>query len=252
MSAPLLASIGTTHPWNIAGVGLDARVAAEFGVRHAAAIAGVTAQDEGGMRGKCALPAAILQAQLEALPENVTAFRIGALFDAQNVEVVAQFLRTQSGIPVVVDPVLGASLGGAFADAATYDALRAGIFTLPVVLTPNVPEAQRLTGRTITTQDELLAAAREILAYGPHAVLLKGGHLPGDPVDVLITADELHVLADTRLEGSMRGSGCVLAAALACELAAGKPLLDAVETARAYVRKKIAAQTYFGPIQVAF
>lgn len=252
MSAPLLVSIGTTHPWNIAGVGLDARVAAEFGVRHAAVIAGVTAQDEAGMHGKCALPSAMVQAQLQALPENIAAFRIGALFDAQNVEVVARFLKTQSGIPVVVDPVLGASLGGAFADAATYDALRAGVFTLPVVLTPNVPEAQRLTGRTITTQDELLAAAREILAFGPHAVLVKGGHLPGDPIDVLISADELHVLADTRLEGSMRGSGCVLAAALACELAAGKPLLDAVETARAYVRDKIAAQTYFGPIQVAF
>lgn len=252
MKTPVLVSIGTTHPWNIAGVGLDARVAAEFGVRHAMVVAGITAQDEGGMHGKCALPAAVVQAQLQALPPDIAAFRIGALFDAQNVAVVAQFLKTQIGIPVVVDPVLGASLGGAFADAATYDALRAGIFTLPVVLTPNVPEAERLTGRTITTQDELLAAAREILAFGPHAVVLKGGHLPGDPIDVLITADELHVLAGTRLDGAMRGSGCVLAAALACELAEGKPLLDAVEAARAYVRKKIAAQTYFGPLQVAF
>lgn len=252
MSEPVLVSIGSTHPWNIAGVGLDARVAAEFGVRHAAVIAGVTAQDESGVHGKCALPPAIVQAQLQALPQTVSAFRIGALLDAQNVEVVARFLKTQSGIPIVVDPVLGASLGGALADAVTYDALRAGIFTLPVVLTPNVPEAERLTGRTITTQDEMLAAAREILAFGPHAVLLKGGHLAGDPIDVLMTADELHVFHGERLEGSMRGSGCVLAAALACELAEGKPLHDAVEVARAYVREKIAAAKTFASLQVAF
>lgn len=252
MRTPLVVSIGTTHPWNIAGTGLDAHVAREFAVDHAAVVAGITAQDERGLHEKMAVPAPMVHAQLQALPDAVDAIRIGALVDAQTVSVVAAFVRAKSGVPTVVDPVLGASLGGAFADAATYDALRAELFVLSVILTPNVPEAQTLTGRTIESQEDALAAARELLDLGPAAVLLKGGHLPGNPTDVLMTRSEVRVFEGARLSGSMRGSGCVLAAALACELARGKPLTDAVEEARAYVRAKISANKRRGALQVAF
>ena len=249
---PLLVSIGSTHPWNIAGTGLDAHVAREYGVDHAAVVAGITAQDESGLHEKMAVPAAMVQAQLNAVPAEIDAIRIGALLDAQTVSVVAAYVRAKAGVAAVVDPVLGASLGGAFADAAAYDALRAELFSLPVILTPNVPEAQLLTGRVIEAQEDALAAARTLLEFGPAAVLLKGGHLHGDPADVLITRSEVHVFGGTRLPGAMRGSGCVLAAALACELARGRPVCDAVEGARAFVRAKIAANKRRGTLQVAF
>ena len=244
LSGPLVLCIGTTHPWNSAGIGRDAQVAAEFGLRTAAVVVGITAQDAGGMREKFAVPTPIVRAQLESLATaQLGAIRVGALFDQENVHEVLRFLQSRRATPTVVDPVFGATLGGEFADTATFEAFRAGILVQPIILTPNVPEAQRLTSRRITNQEEMIAAALHLQAMGAAAVLLKGGHLPGDPIDILVTGNATHVYREARLPGTMRGTGCTLAAALACELASGRELVAAVQSARAYVRAKIGAQT---------
>ncbi len=253
MSIPVVASIGTTHPWNIAGLGLDAQVARDFGVRNAAVVVGVAAQDERGLHARFALPVEIVRAQLEALPHRqIVAFRIGALLGEENVREVASFLQTRSDIPAVVDPVFDATLGGEFGNDATFRAFRAQMFQTPIILTPNIPEASRLLCTPIGAAEEMIAAARALQSFGAGAVLLKGGHLIGDPIDVLVTCDEVKVFKDTRLPGSMRGTGCTLAAALACELARGLALVEAVESARSYVRAKIEAQTMYASLQVAF
>lgn len=238
----VLVSIGTTHPWNVAGIGVDARVAFEYGLQHAMAIVGVTAQDEGGLREKFAMPASVVRAQLAALPsDTAAAFRIGALFDADNVREVARFLEQRGSIPIVTDPVFADSFGTRFANDETVEAFRTSMLPVAGVLTPNIAEAERLTARSITSVDGMIDAASELHALGPRAVLLKGGHLPGDPVDVLVNARATEVFADARLPAEMRGTGCTLAAALACELAAGKGIVEAVIAARAYVRCRIEA-----------
>lgn len=254
MSEAVVASIGTTHPWNIAGLGLDQQVAAGYGVRVLTVVTGVTAQDATGLHAAYALPGAIVRAQFEALPmDEVDVFRVGALIGKPNVELVASFLGKYPKTVAVVDPVFGATLGGAFLDPAAFAAFRDRIATLAsVVLTPNLDEAERLLGRTGLERDDLGDAAMELRARGLRAVLVKGGHLDGDPVDALATAHGVDLYRDERVSGAMRGGGCVLAMALACELARGLPLLDAVQSARTYVRTRIASHQRFGGLQVAY
>lgn len=250
----IVASIGTTHPWNIAGVGLDARVAAEYGLPHVMAIAAVSAQDETGVHAVHVIPPQALEAQLACLPDDVAAFRVGSLVSTESLRIVAAYLRERaSRVPVVVDPVMAATLGGDLqADATLTAALRDELLALPVIVTPNTGEAERLLGMRVRDEAEQRAAGEQFVRRGARAALVKGGHLAGEPADVLVTSADTLVLHGERLSGSMRGSGCTLAAALACELARGADLQAAAKSAREYVRAKIAAQTMRGGLQVAF
>ena len=237
-------SIGTTHPWNVAGTGRDAQVAADHRARALTVITGVTAQDAGGIREKFAIPTPLVRAQLQSVSAaQYGAIRIGAVFAEENVREIARFLGTRGGVPAVVDPVFGATLGGAFASDATYETFVHELLPQQIILTPNIPEAQRFLGRPIATVEDMCVAARALLQLGPQAVLLKGGHLAGDPVDILLTREREKRYSGARLPGTMRGTGCTLAAALACELANGKELFAAVESARSYVRNKITAES---------
>lgn len=248
----VIASIGTTHPWNVAGVGADALVAAEYELRHVCAVAAVSAQDAGGVRAIGAIAADLLQAQLDALPDEVRVYRVGALATGENVRVVAEFLRERSR-PAVVDPVLSATLGGSLQiDDDLAGALREVLLRLPVIVTPNLAECGSLLDLKAENVNEMILIAEQFVQRGASAALVKGGHLQGDPVDVLVSADGAQRFEGTRLPGSMRGSGCVLAAALACEIALGADLATAVAGARSFVREKIAASRTMGGVQVAF
>ncbi len=147
ITLPLLVSIGTTHPWNIAGVGLDAHVAAEYGVSHASAIVAVSAQDAGGVHALQAIDVDVVRAQLRTLPEGIGAFCIGALVSSEIVRTVVSYLRSAEGVPIVVDPVFVASLGGSLArDADLPATLRDELIALGVIVTPNLHEAQTAFG----------------------------------------------------------------------------------------------------------
>lgn len=252
--AALVASIGTTHPWNIAGVGLDARVMAEYGLDHAMAVVAVTAQDAAGLHALHVIPPDAVSAQLQSLPDDVAAYRIGALVSSKTVRIAARYLRERANIvPVVVDPVTAVSLGGALqSDADLLATLREQLLTLPVILTPNVPETEQLLNTRIARVEDLRAAAREFVERGARAAYVKGGHLLGDPIDVLASDSAEQTFPGTRLNGSMCGSGCTLAAALAAELALGRDLVAAARAAHTYVRAKIEAGTMRSGLQVAF
>ncbi len=254
MSAPLLVSVGTTHPWNIAGVGLDARVALGYGLVHAMAVAAVSAQDETGLQALHVVPADALAAQLRGLPADPAAYRIGALGSSENVRIVAAHLRDRAAnVPVVVDPAAGATLGGAlWADGDAMPAICSELLPLGVIVTPNLSEAQMLTGMPVADVEQMRAAGSALIRRGARAAIVKGGHLEGDPVDVVCTAEGCTPYAGERIGAAMRGSGCTLAAALACELALGRDLDSAVRSARAYVRTRIASGTMRGGLQVAF
>jgi len=239
---PIVISIGTSHPWNIAGTGRDLVVGADRGVRVFTAIAAVSAQGARGVEALAPIPSEVLRAQLATLPwEAAGAIRIGALATLANVRAAAAIVRARPLLPAVVDPVFAASRGGELADEAASYAVRDELATLPnVVLTPNLDEAALLLGTHPIARDAIGEAARAIQLRGAHAVLLKGGHLDGDPIDALATAQGVELFAERRIAGEMHGTGCTLAMALACELAAGRPLAHAVRAARAYVRAEIA------------
>ncbi|MBV9271275.1 MAG: bifunctional hydroxymethylpyrimidine kinase/phosphomethylpyrimidine kinase [Candidatus Eremiobacteraeota bacterium] len=244
-------SIGTTHPWNIAGVGLDACVVREHGMRPLTVIAAVSAQDAAGVHAVHAIPTEVLVAELDAIPD-VAAVRVGAVGDEWNARAVTWWLERRA-VPVVIDPVMNATLGGRLADTATIAALLPAASRAGAVLTPNAEEASILTGTTIASVGDMHTAAEDLRSRGIRNVLIKG-HLTAtdDVVDVLAYAQGVKEFHGRRLPQSMRGTGCTIAAALACALAADYEIVEAVERARRYVRAKIAAQTTFENLNVAF
>ena len=254
MSHPAVLSVGTTHPWNVAGVGLDQLIGGEFGVRVLTVTTAVSAQDAGGVRGLYPLPAEAIRAQFASIPwDAICAIRVGAAPTADAIHEVADALLQHPETPAVVDPVFTATLGGKLAEDGAFPVFRDELATLPnVILTPNVGEAAMLLGTKDLTRNDLAEAAGALLARGARAILIKGGHLSGDPVDTLASADGVDRYIDNRLPGDMRGTGCTLAMALACELARGMKLLDAVRSARAFVRAKIASAQEFAGINVAY
>lgn len=247
-------SIGTTHPWNIAGIGLDLLVGAELDVRVLTVCTAASAQDERGLHALETLSADVVRAQLAAvLTMHLDAVRVGALTSPELVLLVAATLRGVPDLPVVVDPVMSASRGGTLADEPAIAMLRDEIATLPnVILTPNVPEAVALLGGRNVDRETLMQTAADLRALGSQAVLLKGGHLDGDPTDVLATADDIAVFEAPRIPGDVRGTGCLLAMSLACALGRREGLRDAIAFARSFVRKKIAGAREFGGLRVAY
>lgn len=236
----MVVSIGTTHPLSLAGVGRDARVAHEYGVAHATAIAAISAQNERGVFDLFVLPPDVLRAQLDAIDiTRAGAIRVGALGSIRNADVAAAALLHATA-PIVFDPVMSASAGGSLYEGDALRAVRTFLSRVPVILTPNLDEAQTLTGMQIGSVDDMAAVGKEFVERGARAALVKGGHLSGDPVDVLVSTDGVETFADTRLAQRMRGTGCTLAMALACELALGRDLVAAVKGARACVRANIA------------
>jgi hydroxymethylpyrimidine/phosphomethylpyrimidine kinase len=238
----IVLSIGTSHPWNVAGTGRDLLVGSDRGARVFTAIAAVSAQNAHGVVALHAVPAETLRAQLATLPWDAAgAVRIGALATLANVRAATALVRARPSLPAVVDPVFSASRGGALTDDPARYAVRDELATLDnVILTPNLEEAALLLGTHPIGREEIGEAARALQQRGAGAVLLKGGHLHGDPVDAFATAQGVETFSEPRIAGEMRGTGCTLAMALACELANGTPLHQAVGAARAYVRAEIA------------
>jgi hydroxymethylpyrimidine/phosphomethylpyrimidine kinase len=223
-----------------AGIQADLKTCAAFGVYAATVVTALTAQTTHGVRAIEAASASILAAQLAAVLEqfDVAAVKIGMLANAANVEVVARRLGVLSPRPVIIDPVLVASGGGALLDNEALAALKGTLLPLATLLTPNRPEAARLLAtREAASDAEAVAQGEALRALGARAVLLKGGHAEGaSAVDILITEDGVRRFALPRLATRHgHGTGCTLAAAIAALLAGGADLADAVGRAKSYV-----------------
>ncbi len=244
--APVLLAVGTTHPLNIAGVGLDARVGAELGVRVVTVIAGVSAQTAGAVLARKAVDSQTIAAQFASVAEcGVAAIHIGALLDAASVVAIATEVRRFPGVPVVCDPVLAASNGGQLASDETVVALRDVLFARCTLITPNLDEAAMFLGCATLDAASMEAAARTLSAYGAAAVLIKGGHLSGDPTDVLVSAGGSRHFSDERITGTVRGTGDLLACAIAARLAHGDSLTESILAARVFVRRMLLAAVAF-------
>jgi hydroxymethylpyrimidine/phosphomethylpyrimidine kinase len=252
MSAPVVATVGTTHPLAFAGLVFTAAAIAADGARPVCVVAGVSAQDARHVRVRAAVEPALIAAQFDALREaGVGAFHVGALLSPESVLAVAAGLDAYPGVPVVVDPVLAATGGDALADAATRDALRALLFARATLVTPNLDEAGAFLGYPVEDLPAMWAAAAALVGLGARAVLVKGGHLAGAATDVLADGPALRAFASPPVAGSLRGSGDLLAVTIATGLARGATLDAAIERARVRVRAAIAAGEPFAGTRVA-
>ena len=223
-----------------AGIARDVQTLAHFGVAALCALTAVTAQSDAQLTAVHLVPPDMVRAQIEAAfaTRQAGAIKIGMLGRRATVLAVAASLATREPLPLVLDPVLASSSGGELLDAAGQAALCETLLPRTTLLTPNIPEAAALLGTPrARTEDELLRQAEALLALGPRAVLLKGGHGEGAvAVDLLlIRAEGLQRLSAPRCDATRRGTGCALSSAIAAGLAAGAALPEACARAKRYV-----------------
>jgi hydroxymethylpyrimidine/phosphomethylpyrimidine kinase len=238
---PILLTIAGFDPSCGAGTAADLKTFAAHGCYGVAAITALTVQNTQGVEDVQNTPSAMLRAQLESLAKDseIAAIKIGMLGNRGNAAVVAEFLDANKVVHVVHDPVMRSSSGTELLDSGGVKFLIAELLKRCSVITPNVPEAEILTGIKIKDVADMEAAARKIVEMGARAVIVKGGHMER-AVDVLFDGTEIVQLAGDRVkEESLHGTGCTFAAAIAAQLASGRALREAAMLAKAYVTKAI-------------
>jgi hydroxymethylpyrimidine/phosphomethylpyrimidine kinase len=224
-----------------AGLTRDVATLAHFGVETLCAVTAVTAQSDRIVTAVELLPAALVGAQIRAALASgrAAAVKIGMLGGGAIVAAVAGALPPRERLPLVLDPVLAATSGGALLDTVGRAALAALLLPRTTLLTPNIPEAAALLDTTpASSTAELVGQGRALCALGAAAVLIKGGHASGagPAVDWLVTGEgAVGSFAAPRLAVQRRGTGCALATAIAAGLAAQLPLAAACQRAKEYV-----------------
>jgi hydroxymethylpyrimidine/phosphomethylpyrimidine kinase len=226
-----------------AGIQADLKTFAALGVYGTSVITAVTAQNTSGVRSVHEMPAGIVADQIDAVVEDIRpdAVKIGMLASAPIIEAVAVKVK-EHGLPnLVVDPVMVAKSGDRLLREDAVAVLRQLLLPLCAVVTPNIPEAELLAGRSIVSDEEARSAAKEIVALGAGAVVLKGGHRESaEAVDLLYDGSTFREYAAPRVATtSTHGTGCTFASAIAAYLARGEPLAEAVGHAKEYVTEAL-------------
>ncbi|HEX2184905.1 MAG TPA: bifunctional hydroxymethylpyrimidine kinase/phosphomethylpyrimidine kinase [Chloroflexota bacterium] len=233
-----------------AGIQADLKTFQALGVYGASAITAITAQNTLGVRAVHEIPPQVVAAQIDAVVEDlgVDAAKTGMLSSASIIEAVAERVR-HWGLhkALVLDPVMVAKSGDRLLREDAVRALIERLLPLAAVVTPNLAEAEVMVGRRVRSEEDMHLAAREVLALGPRAVVMKGGHLEGDPVDLFFDGQTFHRFPARRVETtSTHGTGCTFAAAIAVHLAQGAPLATAVGAAKAYLTTALERATPVG------
>ena len=225
-----------------AGLSRDVRTLTDLRVHPLCVATAVTAQTNSQVIDVHHVPARMISAQIESAwaTRRISAIKIGMLGTEASVQAVAESLLAHANhTPIILDPVLTATSGGMLLEAEGRDALRRQLFPLATLVTPNLPEAAALLGSEgSVNEDGVIAQAQQLLAWGPAAILVKGGHGAGDQaVDHLVMrSGATRRFALPRMHATQRGTGCALASAIAAELALGATLENACYNAKQYVR----------------
>ncbi len=239
---PILLTIAGFDPSCGAGVAADLKTFAAHNCYGVAAVTALTIQSTLGARAVHAIPSATLRAQLDALVEDVSvaAVKIGMLANRANAAVVADFLDARKFVHVVLDPVSRPTAGSAeLLDAAGLKFVRDELLRRASVITPNIPEAEFLTGLEVKDLQGMKAAGKKLIEMGARAVIVTGGHLD-KPIDVLCEGNDVDVFGGEHVKSlNTHGSGCTFSSAIAAQLASGLQLRQAVILAKAYVTKAI-------------
>ncbi len=248
---PVILSIAGIDPSGGAGIVADVKTIAALDCFPATVITSITFQNTMGVFGASHQTAATIRAQIEPILNDlkVAAAKTGMLPTREIISELATIFRETDLPAPVVDPVMRATSGDTLIEASALNALRDQLFPLACLVTPNIPEAERLANCSIGSVDEMRSAATVIQQLGARAVLIKGGHAPqlsdekssSEAIDVLL--DETGRYTEFRQPffdvGNVHGSGCTLSAAIASYLGKGKDLVDAIYEAKLYVTERI-------------
>lgn len=234
-----------------AGIQADLKTFAALRVFGTSAITAITVQNSLGVSGVHAIPPEVIEAQIVAVGSDfpIGAVKTGMVGNRPAVDAVVSGIGKIRTPFVVVDPVMIAQSGDPLIEDDAIDAVRDSLIPLATIVTPNLPEAKRLTGMDIKCVEDMKSAAYALKELGCGAVLVKGGHMEsGDMVfDVLLVDDEIIVFEDSRIRtNANHGTGCTLSSAIAAELASGCALIEAVSRARRYLREGLARGVSFG------
>lgn len=240
---PVCLTIAGLDPSGGAGIIADIKTFSAFGCFAAAAVASITFQNTQGVFGAEHQTAESVRQQVEPVIHDypIAALKTGMLPTREIIEEVARLINENDLQNVVVDPVVRSTSGFDLIDDAALSAVIEKLFPLAAVITPNIPEAERIARMTITSEDDIKLAAQKIKSLGAVNVLIKGGHLTGlKACDYLFIGEKLHVFeADFIETTSTHGTGCTLAAAITANLALGNNLLKSVEIAKRFVNEAI-------------
>ena len=229
-----------------AGIQADLKTIAALGCYGMTAITALTAQNTCGVRAIFDVSVTMVAHQIDAVVEDigVDSVKIGMLHSADIVQAVAQAIDRHTLKNIVLDPVMVATSGVVLIEHPAIEALICELFTRATIVTPNLDEAALLVRKPVDSEQSMAVAAQELLAMGAPAVLLKGGHLPGDQVsDLLMIADgQTYWMRAPRIQtANTHGTECTLSSAIASYLALGLSLVDAVQAARQFVRGALSA-----------
>lgn len=232
-----------------AGIQADLKTFAALGVYGESVITSVVAENTCRVFSRQDISPEMVTAQLDAVYQDIPphAVKLGMLPTIQVVEAVADWLAAHPKQPVVTDPVLVATSGDDLVDRKALETIQTKLLPLTTVLTPNLPEAEALTGIAVTDEVSMKAAAAMLCNMGAKAVLVKGGHLQGEALDILCDGKEHYRFSTPRIPTRCtHGTGCTLSSAIAAYLALGKPLVEAVQLAKEYLQEAIRQGTPLG------
>lgn len=226
-----------------AGIQADLKTFQMLGVYGMSAITAITAQNTLGVHGIYDIPPEGIGQQIDAVVTDigVDAAKTGMLSQPEVIELVAAKIKQHSIRHLVVDPVMVAKGGAALLAESARHALRTVLIPLSTLVTPNIPEAEVIAGMTISSLEDMKTAARRIVEeLGARAAIVKGGHMSGEPTDVMYDGIEFRLFTAARYETRhTHGTGCTFSAAITAELAKGRTLSEAVETAKAFITEAI-------------
>lgn len=258
MTPPRVLSVAGSDSGGGAGIQADLKTMLALGVHGMSVLAAVTAQNSLGVQGYWELPPEAVRAQLDSVLSDIgaQAIKTGMLASTTLVETVAEVLADVD-VPVIVDPVGVSKHGDSLLAPDAVDAVRSRLLPVATVVTPNLWEVEQLTGVVVREESRLAEAAAAVKELGPRWVLIKGGHLPDDPVDLLFDGEHEYRFPGRRLNNAhTHGTGCTLASAIASHLAFGEDIVDAVRKSKEFVTGAIeggfALGSGIGPVDHAW
>lgn len=259
MKLPVAMTIAGSDSGGGAGIQADLKTFAALGVHGTSAVTAITAQNTVGVIDILELPAKLIQQQIAAVVQDmdVLAAKTGMLSSSTIIEAVAEAIQQHALRNLVVDPVMVAKGGARLLRDDAAATLRKRLLPLAAVVTPNIPEAEVLLGRSIETLADRTQAARDLVEMGARAAVIKGGHAEGKAIDIFCDGSQLVELPAERIRtANTHGSGCVFSAAITAHLALGSEPLAAVREAKKFISEAIANSLEIGhghgPVNPAF
>ncbi|MDA8889117.1 bifunctional hydroxymethylpyrimidine kinase/phosphomethylpyrimidine kinase [Hellea sp.] len=232
-----------------AGVQADIKTCAAFGVYTSTAITAITAQNTVGVQDIMNVPPKLVREQIKSVLSDVGAdvIKIGMLGNSDIIKAVAEEIEDSNAF-IILDPVMVASTGSVLLEKGSIDCLKSNLLPLADLITPNVPEAELLTGNIINDVDDLVRSGEFLLSQNSYSALMKGGHLKGKSVfDVLVTNEGANIMSGPRLNSRhTHGTGCTLSSGIASCIALGSSIEEAVISSREFVYEAIKSAPKLG------